>query len=486
MQQATQTPLAAFQVEVYLLIGLTEVGWLNSRVGRWLGLDSAWSRRRSCSMANAEDGTQPLSPPSCAPRRPQIISVAAPRPSAGDAAIAAAASTFLRAASASAAAAVAWPRRLPVGAPGDGAPAWEHAGAPGASTPLLQTTLGAANSSARCPFPEASGAFVPDAARSGAVWSKLMSAELPASLHLPLHRAAAHALAAALRLEQAAPRGGALRGELGRAAAGQLARWHWEPLCIPLLAARGLVAQSEGQLWVRNGDDVLTDVHYYNSTRWVFDRPFDQAFDRRFDRRVTACLRQGWSGRGLASCAALQPPLSTPPQTPTPRDLMADPDWLLLQGWLATAAATGAAPARRALAAWLNAFGQAPLMQAMGGCPRGRASGDGDAMVARGSRAGGGQRAPQDRRSRRRRLPPPGLGPQPCAPAAPAARRRPPPRRACSPPSAPRPRGSGSRRRSTPSSRRCVTAPRRGSRRRLARARRCCTGSRSGTTATST
>jgi hypothetical protein len=46
---------------------------------------------------------------------------------------------------------------------------------------------------------------------------------------------------------------------------------------------------------------------------------------------------------------------------------MADPDWLLLQGWLATAAAGGPAAAQRALDAWLHAFGMAPLMHAIGG-----------------------------------------------------------------------------------------------------------------------
>lgn len=46
---------------------------------------------------------------------------------------------------------------------------------------------------------------------------------------------------------------------------------------------------------------------------------------------------------------------------------MADPDWLLLQGWLATAAAGGRGAVREALGAWLGAFGCGPLLDAAGG-----------------------------------------------------------------------------------------------------------------------
>ena len=57
------------------------------------------------------------------------------------------------------------------------------------------------------------------------------------------------------------------RASIGAEAAAAAAGWDWRALCAPVLAARALAAQAEAQLWVRNGDDLLTDVHYYSNAR---------------------------------------------------------------------------------------------------------------------------------------------------------------------------------------------------------------------------
>ena len=50
---------------------------------------------------------------------------------------------------------------------------------------------------------------------------------------------------------------------------------------------------------------------------------------------------------------------------------MAEPDWLLLQGWLSAAVGGGGGGAAAALEDWMAAFGCEPLARAMGARRRG-------------------------------------------------------------------------------------------------------------------
>jgi hypothetical protein len=189
--------------------------------------------------------------------------MAAPRANADSAAILEAARIFLRAAAATHAAAVAWPRRLLL--PPAAAAGAEAAAAP-LEGPLLQVTPEALVSSARWTMTGVTGVTSSGSYSLSSSWARMLSSELSASLHLPLQRAAGHVLSALLRVEQGLS-DRQIRSQIGRRTAEMLAGWNWPALCGPVLAARALITQIEGQLWVRNGDDILTDCHYYNGAR---------------------------------------------------------------------------------------------------------------------------------------------------------------------------------------------------------------------------
>ena len=222
------------------------------------------------------------------PPRAQVLSAAAPRAGASEATVAEAAAAFVRAAGAAAAAAASWP------APPPGAPAPP----PGAPAPELPPG-GAATSAAP--------ALCGRGPRRPPLWERLLAAELPATAHLPLQRAAAHALSATLRLEQsAAPP--ALAAALGARTAAAAAGWDWAALCAPVLALRALGAQAQGGLWVRGGEDLVSELHYWaNSRRARLDKA--RGMQRASGARLSfPCMRRAAlvRGRAAARLAATQ------------------------------------------------------------------------------------------------------------------------------------------------------------------------------------